>query len=236
MNIIQVCPRYFPDIGGVETHVQEISERLVRQGHQVEVVCTDPRGVHPRQDCINGVQVRRFRSFAPYDAYFIAPGMFHHIKTNDAEILHAHGYHAFPALFARMAVKEKRFIFTPHYHGKGHTPFRNMLLKFYDPLGRTIFKRADRIICVSGYEKNLIKKKFCIREEKFVVIPNGLNLSEFTNVTRGKIPTVSSMSGELKSIKRSSISSKHYQKYRNTLLHLSGKVHLNQNYINWLLN
>ncbi len=70
MNILQVCPRYFPDIGGVETHVQEISERLVRQGHHVEVVCTDPRGVHPSQDCINGVHVRRFRSFAPNETSF----------------------------------------------------------------------------------------------------------------------------------------------------------------------
>lgn len=188
MHIIQVCPRYFPDIGGVETHVQEISERLARQGHQVEVVCTDPRGVHPKQDCIHGVQVRRFRSFAPNDAYFIAPGMFRYLRTRDAEILHAHGYHAFPALFARMALKKERFIFTPHYHGRGHTPLRNMLLKCYDPCGRTIFNRADRIICVSGYEKQLITKKFCLSGEKIVIIPNGLNLSEFTNVTRKKNP------------------------------------------------
>jgi glycosyltransferase involved in cell wall biosynthesis len=179
MNIIQVCPRYFPDIGGVETHVQEISERLVRQGHHVEVVCTDPRGVHPSQDCINGVHVRRFRSFAPNDAYFFAPGMFRYIRSFDADILHAHGYHAFPALFARMAAKKKIFIFTPHYHGKGHTPFRNTLLKFYEPCGRSILNRADRIICVSGYEKYLITNNYGPREEKFVVIPNGLNLSEF---------------------------------------------------------
>jgi glycosyltransferase involved in cell wall biosynthesis len=189
MNIIQVCPRYFPAIGGVETHVQEISERLVGNGHHVEVICTDPRGVHPRLDCINGVHVRRFWSFAPHEAYFIAPGMFRYIRTLDADILHAHGYHAFPALLSKMAVKDKRFIFTPHYHGKGHTPLRNMLLKFYDPCGRTIFNRADRIICVSGYEKNLIIKNFGIPAEKLVIIPNGLNLSEFSTVTRRKNTT-----------------------------------------------
>lgn len=188
MNIIQVCPRYFPDIGGVETHVQEISERLLRQGYHVEVVCTDPRGVHPEQDCINGVQVRRFRSFAPNDAYYFAPMMVSYLKKCEGSVLHAHGYHAFPALFASMAVQSKRFIFTPHYHGRGHTPLRNTLLKCYDPCGRTIFNRADRIICVSGYEKQLITKKFCLSGEKIVIIPNGLNLSEFTKVTRQKNP------------------------------------------------
>ena len=140
MKIIMVCPRYHPDIGGVETHVQEISERLVRKGYRVEVVCTDPHGTHPKTDCINGVKVTKFRSFAPNDAYFFAPQMAFYLKHRDAAILHAHGYHAFPALFAEMAAdRYKRFIVTPHYHGKGHTPFRNFLFKFYGFIAKNIF-------------------------------------------------------------------------------------------------
>jgi glycosyltransferase involved in cell wall biosynthesis len=186
MNIIQVCPRYFPDIGGVETHVQEISERLVRQGHQVEVVCTDPRGVHPKLEYINGVRVRRFRSFAPNDAYFFAPQMVFYIKNCDAHILHAHGYHAFPALFAAMAAQGKKFIFTPHYHGRGHTRFRNVLLMGYDRIAKRIFYQADRIICDSEYEKNLVTKKFPVQKDKLVWIPIGINFHEFSafNATR----------------------------------------------------
>ena len=188
MKIIQVCPRYYPDIGGVETHVREIAERLVKKGHKVEVVCTDPCGVHPKNDFINGVSVTRFRSFAPDDAFFIAPKMAPYLKTLDAEILHAHGYHAFPALFAMLAAREKRFIFTPHYHGKGHTPLRNVLLTFYYPIGRAIFHRTNRIICVSEYEKNLIRAKFGIPDERFTIIPNGLNLSEFKGIIGARNP------------------------------------------------
>ncbi|HQO63392.1 MAG: glycosyltransferase family 4 protein [Methanoregulaceae archaeon] len=188
MKIIQVCPRYYPDIGGVETHVREIAERLVKMDHKVEVVCTDPNRVHSKTDFINGVSVTRFRSFAPHDAFFIAPKMKIYLKTLNAEILHAHGYHAFPALFAMLAAREKRFIFTPHYHGKGHTPLRNMLLTFYNPIGRAIFHRANRIICVSEYEKNLITGKFSIPEERFIVIPNGLNLSEFKGIIGARNP------------------------------------------------
>ncbi len=44
MKIAQVCPRYYPYIGGVETHVQEISQRLVKRGFEVDVVCTDTTG------------------------------------------------------------------------------------------------------------------------------------------------------------------------------------------------
>jgi glycosyltransferase involved in cell wall biosynthesis len=186
MKIVLVCPRYYPDIGGVEMHVQEISERLVKRGHSVEVVCTDPRGMHPKKDLIHGVHVTRFRGFAPNDAYFFAPRMMWYLKHSDAAILHAHGYHAFPALFAAMAAQGKKFIFTPHYHGRGHTRFRNLLLKWYDLVAKRIFYRADRIICDSEYEKNLITGKFDICPEKLVVIPNGINFHEFTTreVTR----------------------------------------------------
>ena len=50
MKIAQVCPRYFPCIGGVETNVKEISERLVLENHDVEVITTDPSGKLRKKD------------------------------------------------------------------------------------------------------------------------------------------------------------------------------------------
>lgn len=44
MKIAQVCHRYYPYIGGVETRVEEISKRLVRKGFDVEVLTNDPSG------------------------------------------------------------------------------------------------------------------------------------------------------------------------------------------------
>jgi len=179
MKIIQVCPRYYPDIGGVETHVKEISERLVKRGFEVEVVCTDPAGKHPKGDVINGVRVRRFRSIAPNDAYFLAPQIYFYLKKVKCDVIHAHNYHALPAFFAGLAKKDRKFVFTSHYHGRGHTGFRNILHKPYKFVGSRIFKKADRVICVSRYEKELIKKNFGLSDDKLVLIPNGINLEEF---------------------------------------------------------
>jgi len=33
MKIAQVCHRYYPNVGGVETHVREISKRLMCKLH-----------------------------------------------------------------------------------------------------------------------------------------------------------------------------------------------------------
>lgn len=188
MKIIQVCPRYYPDIGGIETHVKEISERFVQFGHSVEVVCTDPSGILPLNDSIKGVKITRFRSFAPYNAYYFSMGITRYLKSCEYDVIHAHGYHAFPALFAKMAAQNKKFVFTPHYHGKGHTPFRTLLLGIYNIVGKTIFNRADRILCDSEYEKRLIKHNFNIDDERMVVVPMGLNLKEFVYNTSTRDP------------------------------------------------
>ena len=179
MKIVQVCPRYYPDIGGVETHVKEISERLVKRGFEVEVVCTDRPGNRPKEEIINGVKVRRFRSIAPYDAYFFAPQIYFYLRKAKCDVIHAHSYHALPAFFAALAKNDRKFVFTSHYHGRGHTVLRNILHAPYKFFGSRIFKKADRVICVSRYEKELIKENFGLSDEKLVCVPNGINLEEF---------------------------------------------------------
>lgn len=181
MKIAQVCPRYHPDVGGVETHVREVSERLVRKGFDVEVITTNPSGkLH--DEAINGVKVVRFRSIAPNDAFFFAPQIYGYLKDRNYDVIHAHNYHAFPALFAALAKKDRKLVFTPHYHGSGHTFIRNLLLKPYRPLGAKIFKNADKVVCVSQFELNLIKEHFNVPAFKLIHIPNGINLDEFRGI------------------------------------------------------
>ncbi|MCQ6962759.1 glycosyltransferase family 4 protein [Methanolobus chelungpuianus] len=183
LRIAQVCPRYSPDIGGVETHVREISERLVKSGHQVEVITTDPTGELKESEVLNGVKVTRFRSLAPGNAYYLAPQIYTYLRQNDFDIVHAHSYHALPALFAILAKPKGKLIFTPHYHRSGHTQFRNVLHKPYRSLGKLMFSRADKVICVSEYERELLCEDFRI-SDKVVKIPNGVNLDEFKHLQR----------------------------------------------------
>lgn len=183
MKIAQICPRYFPDIGGVETHVKEISERLIKSGHKVDVITTDPTGQWKKEEIINGVKVKRFEAFAPSDSYYFAPQIYFYLRENKYDVIHAHSYHALPALFAALARSQKRFVFTPHYHRTGHTFFRNLLHKPYRLFGKIIFSRADSVICVSDYERNLLESDFSIAG-KTVKIPNGINLQEFKNLKR----------------------------------------------------
>ena len=181
MKIAQICPRYSPYIGGVETHVKEISERLVKAGHDVEVITTDPTGKLSKRETINGVKVIRLGSFAPGNAYYFAPQIYTYLKKQDYDVIHAHSYHALPAFFASLDRHGGKFVFTPHYHRHGHTAFRNLLHKPYRLFGKIIFSRADSVICVSEYEKKLVESDFEVAA-KTAKIPNGINLKEFEDL------------------------------------------------------
>lgn len=185
MRVLQVCQRYAPYIGGIEEHVRNISERLA-QDFDVTVATTDPSGKLSRKTMMNGVEILRFKSFAPNEAYFFSAALRQYLKENsdDFDVVHAHNYHAFPSLYAAWAKGKNRLVFTPHYHGTGHTWLRSLLHKPYRHFGRKIFDVANRIVCVSDYEKRLVLEDFRMREEKVSKIPNGVDLSEFKGLKR----------------------------------------------------
>ena len=180
MRILQVSPKYFPFIGGVEEHVRNISQRLAKE-HQVTVFATDDSGELPREEEVNGVSIKRFRCFAPHNAYHLSFAMWNELKKSEFDIVHGHSYHTVPLYFSRYA-KRTRYVVTPHYERYGGTRFRNFLLKLYKPFGKRIFEEADSIITVSEYEKALLLQDFDIIEDKISLIPNGVNLEEFSRL------------------------------------------------------
>ena len=186
LKIAQVCPKYYPSIGGIETHVKELSERLVKGCFDVDVLCTDPEGNLPHEEVINGVRVLRFKSWAPGEAFWFSRGLNSYLAKNSSsyDIIHAHSFHGFPSLYAAKQKCKNKLVYTPHYHGVGHTLFRNLLHIPYRHFAAETFQKADLIIFVSKYEKDLAKKRFNFDEKKIIIIPNGLNLNEFLSLRK----------------------------------------------------
>lgn len=182
MRILQVCPKYYPAIGGAEEYVKNISERLASK-HDVTVFTCDPSGKLPGEEKINGVLLRRFKSFSPGNSYHISLEMASELKKSEFDIVHGHNYHALPLYYSRNA-KSKRFIVNPYYHVYGSTPIRNFLIKLYKQFGKVIFDQADRIIALSEYEKRLLLDNFKIKDDKISVIPNGVDLAGLNSIGR----------------------------------------------------
>lgn len=183
MNILQVCPDQFTLTGGggVSEHVRNISERLAAK-HDVTIYALKNSKELPRYEMINGVRVERF----DYVANGFSMGMLSRMRRVKFDIVHGHGYHAFPLHFSAWA-KCDRFVVTPHFHGVGHSPFTNPLIRILKPFGRTTLRKAEKIISVSAYERALICEHFAFCSAKTVVIPNGVSFAEFSNIRKRKI-------------------------------------------------
>src|SRR4030042_3193294 len=184
MKVLQVCPDPYGLSGGILVHVQNISERLAKT-HDVTVYATNYDSKYPRYELRNGVKIERFSCIAPNDAYYFSLEMLLRLCKVRFDVVHAHGYHAFPFHFASLAKCDK-LIVTPHFHGVGHSAFRDSLVRFLKPFGRRSFEKADKIIAVSEYEKSLIIDQFGFDEDRITVIPNGVRFGEFSGLKRQK--------------------------------------------------
>lgn len=180
MKIVQVAPRYPPRTGGVETHVKEVSERLVDRGHEVTVLTADAGRAVRSTETRNGVAVRRHRALAPGGAYHVAPGLLGTVRRVEADLVHAHNYHSLPLLFARLGRRKAPFVATPHYHAGSASAARNALLGLYRPLGGWVLADSDAVIAVSEWERDRIAATFGIEA---TVVPNGVDRDRFAAAT-----------------------------------------------------
>jgi glycosyltransferase involved in cell wall biosynthesis len=174
MRVAQVVSSYHPRIGGVETHVQRLAEGCAEAGDDV-VVLTHQVGDAPADECIGAIRVLRFPMTVPAQNYSLSLRLFSYLRRHaaDFDVVHVHSYHT---VIGHAAVRSHRqFVFTPHYHGTGHTPFRAFLHRLYRPAGARLVRAADAVICVSDVERDLVIKDFPGTSGKVVTIPNGTN-------------------------------------------------------------
>jgi len=144
-------------VGGVETHVAALAVRLAARGHDVEVLTQRKVRCATSIERIAGVTVRRFPLALPEPIYALAPGIWRYLRRYGAryDLVHAHSYHAFPALFAALAGC-RPLVFTPHYHGGGHTPLGRALHLPYRAVGsQTLILSVGRLAAYKGVDRLL---------------------------------------------------------------------------------
>jgi glycosyltransferase involved in cell wall biosynthesis len=178
MNIIMISRFYHPAIGGVETQVKEIAERLVKDNNKVTIYTFDHTIKYTADEEINGVQIKRFGcKRISYGIEIPSAEFIHALKNSDADIIHLHSLHTLLPYYTYKAItgSGSKFVITTHYHGRGHTFIRNILFRLYRLQLSNAIAAADKLICVSRYESDLLLRDFSINQDRVIVIPNGIN-------------------------------------------------------------
>ncbi len=155
MKILMVANNDIKTMGGIETHIRQLSTEL-KKNSQVTVAHLFPS--------------RRFLGLKKIPKV----ADFNKISSN-FDVLHFHGFSAvFVILLAFFAKKQNqvRWVYTPHMH-----PFnkhrRAFLAKlFFHILTKHVLKKIDKIIVLSNHEKGFFLDFLNI--DKIALIPNGI--------------------------------------------------------------
>ncbi|MCU0318772.1 MAG: glycosyltransferase family 4 protein [Flavobacteriales bacterium] len=176
MKIAHCVEAYAPSIGGMQHVVRQLSERMVRAGHEVTVFT----GYHPERvsDTINGVHIRSYRVSGnavnglsgDVDRYLndLINGAF------DVVVLFAAQQWAADAVLPHLDSLSAAKIFVP----TGFSALGKHQFKAYFELMPTYMKKIDMNIFLSGtYQDIEFAKKNDVNN--ITVIPNGADEQEF---------------------------------------------------------
>jgi glycosyltransferase involved in cell wall biosynthesis len=182
MRIAMVSAHYAPFAGGIESHVEQIATRLAGGGETVEVFTHHDAPGLPDTEVRDGVLVRRYKVPVTSQHFALSPSVWAALVRGCRryDVVHAHGYHSSAPLAATLAAASP-LIFTPHYHGTGHSRLRKAIHIPYRAVGAAIAARSKGIICVSRAEADLFLSHFPAARPRVTVIPNGVDLERITS-------------------------------------------------------
>jgi glycosyltransferase involved in cell wall biosynthesis len=174
LKILMVTPRYYPDTGGIETHVHEVSKRLVGAGNDVTILTTDRSSKLPKTEKKEGITIRRVSAWPRTRDYYFAPEIYKAVISADCDIVHIQGYHTFVPAVAMLAAARRRIPFLITFHSGGHSSRLRTLLRGVQRAAlRPLIRRATRWIGVSNFEAELFSRSMKLPRDRVSVIRNG---------------------------------------------------------------
>lgn len=193
MKISQISSYYPPHIGGLENVAKEISERLAKREHQVEVFTSNvgcPKDKQLKSTKNLKIHYLKAKEFAHTP---IIPSLYKELmKIPQDSIMHVHFAQAYVPEVVYKVWKKRKISYIVHVHGDAEPSsfLGKIILKPYKRIFlKRFLKHANKVIVLTEGYKELISKLYSIDKNKIIVIPNGVGEKFFTkNKHQNKIP------------------------------------------------
>ena len=180
-EVLMVTARYFPYMGGIETHVYEVGRRLVKEGINITILTTMPPSAvapsPPEEEVVEGMRILRVRAYPSQRDYYIAPEMRSIIRDGKWDLIHCQGCHTFVPPLAMWAAKEARIPYMITLHTGGHSSgFRNSIRALQWRAQASLLAHATKVIGVSHYEADYFRDLLRLPSMRLSVIANGITV------------------------------------------------------------
>lgn len=176
-HVVLATPRFFPDTGGVESHVYEVARRLSGLGFRVAVLATDNASTSVRQETVEGVRVVRVPALPRGRDWRYVRGIGRYLTAMRPDLVHVHSYHTFVAPQALAWATRRRVPRVLTFHAGGHSSgLRTAVRPAQQWALRPLLARASRLVVLSEWERDVYVKRLHLPPQLFACIPNGADL------------------------------------------------------------
>ena len=196
MRSLQVIPVFSDPFGGPVTVVRSISKELAKR-HEVTVYTTtaldSKHDCEPKEKEVDGYRVIHFsRTLKPlchsglFGQLNLSLSMAKAVKENlkQFDIVHVHSWQQFPDLMVHYYSTKYSVPYVLQVHGSlSRIGSKRTLKWFYDVLfGYRLLRDASNVIALNSFEADQYRR-MGIPEKKIAIIPNGIDLSEYANLS-----------------------------------------------------
>jgi glycosyltransferase involved in cell wall biosynthesis len=195
MNILQVYQIFNPEAAsGAAKVAYYISKELARKGHNViyyasDIKDKDRKLLGSTKAIVDGITVQHFRTVCTFLAkrlkIYITPSLIRQDEKffKKINVIHLHGYRSFQNIIIHHYAKKYGIPYVLQAHGSLPRINAWQALKWlYDILfGYQLLRDAAKVIALSRVEAEQYRA-MGVPEEKIVIIPNGIDISEYAEL------------------------------------------------------
>ena len=176
-SIVHIAPRYPPELGGLETVVQNLARKQHRLGMRVEVL-TSGHGMNKLRQEAEPFPVRRLKRINIAHTPIMPALLPRLFRLDRGSIIHLHAPRAYVSEIVWIYARLRRHPYLVHMHGMLIPSGRSgrLLLRAYKPLILgPILRGAASIVVFTDEQRSSISAEFGVDPARVAIIPNGVD-------------------------------------------------------------
>jgi glycosyltransferase involved in cell wall biosynthesis len=185
MHIVQVAPYFQPHIGGVESHVIDISRELFRRGHELTVLTSRYNESLPEYEEINGLKVKRIKPLLNMFTTPVFPKLRNILVKTNCDLVHTHIPPPFVDFFSARARNITKIPLILTYHCDLELP------NFLDKVISGFYRRTFGFYSLINTDKIIVTTNTYAATSRAVwrfppvVVPNAVDTKTFNPKVNG---------------------------------------------------